>query len=279
MTRNLLLAAFILLASASCKKQEITQDPKQELTENQVVDSAGEISGRRVYDRSGVVLTFDDRSVNEWYDLHKLIDRQYNWKATFFVSHFPLLSTDQVRKLRSLQNYGHEIAGHGLNHVDAIAYTQQNGAQNYIENEITPMLKAMRQNGLRVTNFAYPFGSRDQSTDLLLLKHFRVLRGTAYSDNVADVKNLRCYYSFDQNRVVNGLGIDEIYNNPIEYIKSVLQYAKANNKIVVLYAHQPVQSAASGQYQTSYAKIREICKYIKDNRMKFYSMEDLYGLR
>ncbi|MCC6289897.1 MAG: polysaccharide deacetylase family protein [Chitinophagaceae bacterium] len=279
MYRNAALAVFIFLATVSCKKQDIVQEQKQQQLTEANIDSGNEISGRKSDSRSGVVLTFDDRSVDEWYDLHKSIAPAYQWKATFFVSLFSTLSAEKIRKLRNLQNFGHEIAGHGLNHIDAVQYIKENGAQSYIQNEITPMLRLMRVNGLRVVDFAYPYGSRDESTDELLLKYFQVLRGTTYSDNVDEVKNLGCYYKFNQVRVVDGLGIDDIYKNPLSYIKSVLRYAKENNKIVILYAHQPVPLAGVDQYQTSYSTIEEICKYVVQNKMKFYSMQDLYALK
>ena len=75
------------------------------------------------------------------------------------------------------------------------------------------------------------------------------------------------------------LELDSIYYNPVSYIQSVLRYAKENNKIVILYAHKPVPVAASGEYQTSYLKVQEICKYVKENGMRFYNMRDLYRLR
>ena len=275
MLRYLCIAVFAVLATVSCKKQDLNLH----LTKPGKVESDHEVSGRWRLPKSGVVLSFDDRSVNEWFELNKLIASEYNWKATFFVNRFSSLSSDKIEKLRSLQSYGHEIAGHGLNHLDAVKYIQENGSKDYIDKEITPMLQLMRSNRLWVVNFAYPFGSRNASTDSLLLKYFHIVRGTTYSSKVTDVKDLKCYYSFDQNRVVYGLGIDEIYNNPVSYIQSVLRYAKENNKIVILYAHTPVSVATAGQYQTSYSTVQEICKYVKENGMRFYNMRDLYRLR
>mgnify|MGYP000853969894 CR=1 FL=1 len=273
MVKHLLLAFCILLTAASCTKEQLN------LIGNIKTDTDHEVAGRWMPRQSGVVLTFDDKSVDEWYALNQIIAPELKWKATFYVTRFASLNSDRISKLRNLQTAGHEIAGHGWNHLDAVKYIKEYGVESYINTEITPMLNLMRRSGLKVVNFAYPFGSRNSTTDSLLLNYFISLRGTTYSNKVTDVKNLNCYYGFDRNRVVYGLGIDTIYNNSLSYIKSVLQYAKENRKIVILYAHKPVPVAAPGEYQTGYATLQEICRYVKSNGMRFYNMRDLYSIR
>lgn len=270
MLKNLFFAACFILTTASCTKEQLN------LLEHIKGDAETETTDRTGASRSGVVLTFDDTAADGWYSLHQFLESTYNWKATFYVTRFGSLSSEKIQKLRSLQNEGHEIAAHGLKHLDAVKYINEHGAESYVQNEITPMLKLMQQNRLKVVNFAYPFGSRNAFTDSLLLKHFISVRGTTYRKQAPDVKDLKCYYSFDKQRLVYGLGIDTIYKNPVSYIQSVLQYAKDNNKVVVLYGHKPMPVATEGEYQTSYSTVEAICKFVKDNNMKFYTMRDLY---
>jgi peptidoglycan/xylan/chitin deacetylase (PgdA/CDA1 family) len=76
--------------------------------------------------QAGVVITFDDDFVDEWLSVHTILV-PYHWKATFFVTRFNQLSVNQIQKLKSLKSYGHEIGGHGLNHLNAPIFISANG--------------------------------------------------------------------------------------------------------------------------------------------------------
>ena len=101
-----------------------------------------------------------------------------------------------------------------------------------------------------------------------------MLRGTTYGTEKP--KNAKCYY--EKNRLVLGLGIDGIYAHAsIPYFKSLLEYAKKHNKIVVFYAHRPVPTFQSN-YQVEYQTLIEICDFVKSNNMRFYTLSELYDL-
>lgn len=223
--------------------------------------------------KSGVVITFDDNFVNEWYDVNNVLE-VYDWKATFFVTKFDKLSIDEIRKLKSLKNQGHEIGGHGLNHINAASFIAQYGTDEYLNKEIFPMLNVMNNNSFIIDSFSYPYGARDITSDAVLLKEFKVVRATTYNKSSPATQD--CYYS--NNRIIYGLGIDKNYPHySIPYFLSLLEYAKANNKIVVFYAHKPVVTSEAN-YETEYETLKTICKYVKDNKMKFYKVSDLYNL-
>lgn len=222
--------------------------------------------------QSGVILSFDDDYVDEWYTVNSILE-PYNWKATFFVSKFNQLSSDKILKLKELKNYGHEIGGHGLNHLNAVSFISANGTDAYLNQEINPMINAMNENNLSLNSFAYPFGSRNTTTDAILLNKFQILRGTTYGVSAPELKN--CYYN--NSNIVYGLGLDKSYAHfSISYFLSLLEYAKNNNKIVIFYAHKTVQTA-NANYQTEYQTLIEICNYVKNNNMKFYKMSDLHS--
>jgi peptidoglycan-N-acetylglucosamine deacetylase len=223
-----------------------------------------------LYIQPGVVITFDDDFVNEWDDMHKILEK-YHWKATFFVSHFDQLTPEEIEKLKALQNYGHEIGGHGLYHLDAVKYISECGKEDYLSQEIFPMVNIMKAHSLHITSFAYPFGSRNEMTDNILLEEFKILRGTKYGKFKPILQN--CYY--DNSRIVSGLGIDNSYPQySIKYFLSLLEYASNNNKIVIFYAHRPVRSAQD-PYETDYQTLIEICEYVKSNNLKFYTISEL----
>ena len=221
----------------------------------------------------GVVITLDDDYIDNWADADDIL-KVYNWKATFFVTKCSQLDDEKMTKLKDFKQYGHEIGGHGLNHLNASQYIAANGNSAYLHNEITPMMDIMDGAGLHATSFAYPFGARNKGTDDLLLNHFSILRGTTYGRLPPDKHN--CYYT--GSAVVFGLGIDNSYSHfSLPYFLSLLEYAKKNNKVVIFYAHRPVQTSHN-DYETEYNTLVEICKYVEANNMKFYTMSQLPGL-
>lgn len=224
--------------------------------------------------QSGVVITFDDDYVDEWYNVNHVL-QTYDWKATFFVTRFNQLSSAKIQKLQELKFEGHEIGHHGLNHLRASEFISAHGATEYLNQEIFPLETLMNNNGLSTTSFSYPYGDRNTTIDNLLLDHFKILRGTTYGNTNPAFHN--CFYN--NTNVVFGLGIDKSYPHfNIPYFISLLEYAKNNNKIVIFYAHKPVPNSQNN-YETEYQTLIEICNYVKNNNMKFYKISELYNLK
>lgn len=166
----------------------------------------------------GVVITFDDDFVDEWFEANNSL-QQYDWKATFFVTRFNQFSEAKVQKLKDLKNYGHEIGGHGVNHLNAQTFISTNGISEYLNQEIIPMVSLMNDNNFNITSFAYPYGSRNSSIDNLLLNEFQIIRGTTYGNANPSLQN--CF--FTNTRLVFGLGIDNNYSHfNISYFISLL---------------------------------------------------------
>jgi peptidoglycan-N-acetylglucosamine deacetylase len=224
--------------------------------------------------KAGVVITFDDYFVNEW----KEADAQhsiYNWKATFCVSDFEKLTTSDISNLKTLQNKGHEIAGHGFRHLNAEEFAKRNNKQQYLKVEIFPLIEAFKKEGIEIKSFAYPFGAKTQTLDFELKKHFEIIRGTAKGGKkVADNANF-----YNGTRLANGIGIDSNYEHfDLNYIKKVLQYAKKHNKIVIFYAHKPVEKA-NNEYEVEMKTLQLICEFVKNNQLQFYTLKELNSLK
>lgn len=220
----------------------------------------------------GIVLTFDDTFIDEWYTADVLMQR-YNWKATFFITNYDTATDTQKQELRQLYSNGHEIGGHGLHHLNALNYVGNNGMESYMNTEITPMVQLMNQEGYIISSFAYPYGARSKQLDNELGKHFSILRGTTY-DRV-EPKYQSCFYT--GNKVIYGLGIDNNYGNDINYLKALMKFAKDHNKIVVFYGHKIVNQVTD-KYQTPINKLDEICAFAADNGLIFYKASELTNL-
>jgi peptidoglycan/xylan/chitin deacetylase (PgdA/CDA1 family) len=130
--------------------------------------SAGEVPG-------SLALSFDDHAIATWTAMRPLLDRHHA-RVTFFVSTFLTLSEDEHAQLQQLAADGHDIEYHSTSHLDAEAYSNANGIDAYLADDIVPALDAMRAAGYATTIFAYPFGTRTAATDAALSQYFVHLR-------------------------------------------------------------------------------------------------------
>src|SRR5688572_11158013 len=108
--------------------------------------------------RSGICLSFDDRTVKEWYKMNDLL-KKYNSRVTFFITQFDSLDSAEIMMLRQLENEGHEIGSHGALHVISENYIKENSYSEYIKNEIDANSLAMKKNGFVPKSFSYPYGA------------------------------------------------------------------------------------------------------------------------
>lgn len=253
----------------------------------------------------GVVLTFDDWFVDQWHDFF-IKDMQANHpdvpvRATFFVSHW-LTDVKGVRqrrvgnnshyvKLKQLQDAGHEIAAHGLNHigVDEAPYRfQPHMAQQYYLDEVAPALAAMAEGdpdvvgdyGFVPKSFAYPYGARTAAYDKVLKDNgLLYLRGTseiipslpmrandAIFHRVTDVRSF-----------LVGDGIDRYYQNSVPEVVDALRRAKDNNEVVTLYAHRILPDGSAPHNFGIYASdLKAIILAAHNLGLRFYRFSESY---
>ena len=222
---------------------------------------------------AGLVLSFDDAYVNEWFDADKVL-KKYSYKATFCVSKIDSLDETEIKKLLKLQSEGNEIAGHGYHHYNAVKFVQKYGIEEYVKQEIEPMIESMKKHSLNVTSFAYPYGERSELLDKALSDKFKIIRGRAFCGNAPEKEG--CY--FNNSKYVYAFDIDNNHLHfSVTYLLELLDYAKKNNKILVLCSHKPVKKVTKN-YQTKIETLAFVCKYVKQNNMKFYTLSDLNDL-
>ena len=226
--------------------------------------------GPPVTTRSGIAITFDDNYIDEWYAIRDIL-QAHNAHVTFFVSNFASLDQAQINKLKTLQADGHEIAYHGYAHVDAAQYMQTHSINNYLENEIINGVNLMKSEGFNPVDFAYPFGSDDPEVTQALGGYFDHVRDTAYSwdDSI--------YYEYGSNQYfIAGIGMDDItYGIPITDIYNGISRAKNEDKILILYGHEPV-AANPQMYQTSHDRLEKILQFVSDNNLKTFTISELH---
>ena len=229
--------------------------------------------------QAGICLSFDDRTIKEWFALRDLFN-QYEVKATFFISQFDSLAPDEIEMLHQFEKDGHEIASHGALHIQAEKYIKENSYKKYMALEIKPSIESMKKQGFNPVSFAYPYGSKYWFTDFMLLHKFKSTRGVASYHTVKDLKNKdlasvdEIYFDFDGERKLSSFEIDRKLQLTQEIMLSGLNRAEKRGEVIMLFAHVP-STDINNPYSFDVDFLKFILEEAKKRNMKFYRFKDL----
>ncbi|MBN2347465.1 MAG: PKD domain-containing protein, partial [Bacteroidales bacterium] len=230
--------------------------------------------------KPGIVLTWDDRAVDEWHDIIPILNK-YSAVTTFFISEPFYITESQMDSLVDLINAGYEIGSHGWAHLDGPDYVANNSYEAYINDEILPSLQWAKDSfNVDVTSFAYPFGSFSYALNdtLYYNKYFNVLRATAATDVYQPVDLYRPYIDeYNRNGIVWGVGIDSSYGNTLDELKAAFLKTKNENSVLVLYGHDPVEDP-NYDYQTKLSTLDSLLSYAHSLDLEFYTAKNLGGI-
>lgn len=223
----------------------------------------------------GLCLSFDDRSINAWYEMRDLL-KKYDTHVTFFVSRFDSLTAAEIEMLKELQKEGHEIGSHGALHTNAEVYIKENSYEEYLKNEIQQNILSMNKNGFYPTSFAYPYGAKYWFTDFLLLKRFKVLRGVASMNAEKDITSINeIYYSFNNDHALSALGLDGNSGITKDVIKKGIRRASDRNEVLLLYGHCPTKNSINSAYKFDITILEYILIEAKKNNLKYFRISEL----
>lgn len=219
----------------------------------------------------GIAITFDDNYVNNWYKYLPALD-SLGIKATFYISGYHKLNTEQILKLKTIESHGHEIAYHTLNHYNLFDYVYKyhHSIAEMIQQEIVPGLMKMNQDGFSPKTFAYPFGRHCDAIDKALLRHFKSVRALNGSTNYA-----LSQAATDENDVLYGLGLDESSRNSDALISKMLTNAKEKNTCVVLVGHRI--NAENTNLMVTLSRLQSIAAQAHQLGLKFYTISEISG--
>jgi peptidoglycan-N-acetylglucosamine deacetylase len=225
--------------------------------------------------RPGICLSFDDRTVREWYSMKELL-KEYNSHVTFFVTQFDSLDSVEVRMLKELQQEGHEIGSHGALHLLSESFIKENSYKEYIKKEIDASILAMKRNGFIPKSFAYPYGAKYWFTDMILLRKFDVLRGVERINTEKDLSLIdNIYYSFDGDRTLSAVGIDQYSGLTKDMIQKAIKRACDNKELLMLYGHSPITNTDNGPYNFDVDLLEFILVEAKKNNLEHFSFSEL----
>jgi peptidoglycan/xylan/chitin deacetylase (PgdA/CDA1 family) len=232
--------------------------------------------------KSGICISFDDRSINEWFELRDLFN-DYNAKVTFFITQFDSLSDVEISKLRILEKDGHEIAFHGTIHVVSEYYIKERSYRAYFNNEINHGLEAMNLAGFSCSSFAYPYGSKYWFTDHLLLRNFNILRSVSVINKENDITKIDdIFFSFNGDKTVSALGIDSNSGLTFELFNKALKRVVKNNEVLLLSGHAPSHKKKAEGFTFDVEFLKRILNHSVQEGLKFYTIRELtteYNLR
>lgn len=222
----------------------------------------------------GVCLTFDDRSIDAWYEMMPMLDSS-SVKVTFFVTQFDSLTPREIFELHALQRDGHEIGSHGAMHVLAENYIKEHSYKEYLHNEIDASINSMKKEGFNPVSFAYPYGSKYWFTDWLLGDRFQAIRSVVPLNNEKDLSLMNdIYYSPGDDPVVAAVGID---GDGItrEMIEKALDRAQQRKEVLILYGHAPSHHRQEATYTFDINFLRFIIREASKRNLAFLRMKDL----
>jgi peptidoglycan-N-acetylglucosamine deacetylase len=224
----------------------------------------------------GLFLTFDDCFIESWLTAVPLFQK-YGARATFFISEFDKLSSEQIAGLKKLKQHGHAVGCHGLCHLDVVEFLSKHAPDEYLSREIRPALDLMASAGLAPTCFAYPCSSRNPDTDSLLLAHFHRLRSGAFRTQGQTVAQLDSIFTpvdrMSSRRCLLGKSIDS-GDFDLEQIFRALDRAKHNRECAVFYSHNIADTGPKNHIMP--AALEVILQYAEKIGLAFYTFDDTF---
>ncbi|WP_224999275.1 polysaccharide deacetylase family protein [Cesiribacter sp. SM1] len=232
-------------------------------------------SSDQAQQQAGICISFDDRSIKEWYSLQELLAR-YNAKVTFFISGAAALTAEEVRMLKELEQQGHEIGSHGALHVRARDYIREHSYQEYLRDEVFSNTRALEKKGFLPTAFAYPYGRGYWFTDLLLEKHFKAIRHAVSTDSIRGLSATDdIFFKLGESKELVAASIDANVHLNKEAIDNALQKAATENKVLMIFGHKPAQAPSPGSYTFNIALLEYILQQANKHNLEFYRVSDL----
>ena len=222
----------------------------------------------------GIALSWDDALSIDPCSENLPMFNSYNATCTINVN---TLSTGEgtIDNLRALHSAGWEIAAHGQNHADSIAFLKNYTSEVWLGQEILPNIAEITGYGYTAYSFAYPYSERNVTTDALLAPYFRTIRSTAFETmSGTDVNKSDAYYKWDDTQVLYAVEIDDNSGATLESIQYGIDEAIQNGTVLLLYGHT-ITPTVPGDYQTSTSRLESILNYTYQNGGKFYHLEDL----
>lgn len=244
------------------------------------IHGSTEQSKNKINQQKVVILTFDDGYESQYSNAKPILDK-YGFKATFYIVCNYVGSGDNRmtwEEIKSLQQEGHDIASHTMNHDDLSKLTPQE-----VEYEVAQSKQCLLEQGINPKSFAYPFngGSDDSSVLNTVASHYELAR-TA-TDPLAFLgcdgdcttnKYSIMGWSHDSEKKSNAYNDKQMFERFIQVVNSQNEYnTNGVNAVPILIWHKIDNS--NEEYSTSLNLFEAEIKYLHDNGFTVLTMADL----
>ena len=231
-----------------------------------------------------VILTFDDGYKSQYSNAKPVLDK-YGFKATFsIVCNYVGNGGNRMtwEEIKSLQQEGHDIASHTMNHDDLSKIPPQT-----VEYEVAQSKQCLLDQGINPKSFAYPFngGSDDPTVLNIVASHYDLARTAT-----GPLAFLRCISSDDSDCTTNKYSImgwshdsekkNNAYNDQqmldrfVQVVNSQNEYnANGVNAVPILIWHKIDNTNV--EYSTSLDLFEAEMKYLYENGFTVLTMADL----
>jgi peptidoglycan/xylan/chitin deacetylase (PgdA/CDA1 family) len=242
--------------------------------------SSSELSNGIPNQQKVVILTFDDGYESQYSNAKPILDK-YGFKATFYiVCNYVGSGDDRMtwEEIKSLQQEGHDIASHTMNHDDLSKLTPQEA-----EYEVAQSKQCLLEQGINPKSFAYPFngGSDEPSIISSVASHYDLARTATdplaflnCSDNCDTSKYSIVGWSHDSEKKNNAYNDQQMLERFVEVVNSQIEYnTNGVNAVPILIWHKIDNS--NEEYSTSTNLFDAELKYLHDNGFTVLTMADL----
>jgi peptidoglycan/xylan/chitin deacetylase (PgdA/CDA1 family) len=228
-----------------------------------------------------VILTFDDGYKSQYSNAKPILDK-YGFKATFSIVCNYVGSGDNRmtwKEIKSLQQEGHNIASHTMNHYDLSKLPPQE-----VEYEVAQSKQCLLDQGINPKSFAYPFngGSDDPSVISTVANYYDLARTATdplaflscdSSDCTANRYSIMGW-SHDSEKKNNAYNDQQMLERFVQVVNSQNEYnANGVNVVPILIWHKIDNS--NKEYSTSIDLFEAEVKYLYDNGFIVLTMADL----
>jgi len=216
-----------------------------------------------------VTIAFDDGMSSQYQYAYPLMKAK-GITGTFYITanlvkdisgNYKFMSFSEIL---DLQNEGNEIGSHSLTHSSFTSLTE-----TQIRHECSMSKSVLEDHGLRVENFAYPYGETNDFVDSIVSQYYRSAR-TAYTSPYT------MSFPISQFRLTAFAG-ETGNSNALPRLKNILDQLTANQWIIIFF-HKTEPNVSDQPYTISTQDFEKFLDYIVLKRIKTLTVSQALGL-
>lgn len=226
-------------------------------------------SAPRLFEEPLISVTFDDGWESVYSEAAPIL-YEYNIRTTQYVLTGTLDQPQYLSKeqILSLQQAGHEIAGHGQDHLDLTTITPEQ-----LHHELRTSKDTLRELGVKDINaFASPYGAYNTFTQQEIKKHYSSHRNTQGDLATIGTEDMNVGPKLDKYNII---GFTVRKDTTEQQLSDAIAFAKKHNAWFVITYHQVDKSG--GTYSVSPKVFESHMRTISSQNVKIVTVGDVMG--